>query len=159
MISLIIIVYAVIGWSLANISYIIFDDINSFLPLVAIVLLWPLIILLVILGILCAVISRVLNLIASVVSKLKSKRKHPAYCESCDQLVSCEIHPPQEDTFPVRGVSITALQKHAYCPHCGSEVTPNEIIDFNVTNAHNAYLKKLGIPFATGAKKPRDLEE
>lgn len=90
---------------------------------------------------------------------MKEQEKHLAYCESCDQLVSCEIQPPQEDTFPVRGVLITALQKHAYCPHCGSEVTPNEIIDFNVTNAHNAYLKKLGIPFATGAKKPRNLEE
>lgn len=90
---------------------------------------------------------------------MKEQGKHLAYCESCDQLVLCEIHPPQEDAFSVRGVLITALQKHAYCPHCGSEVTPNEIIDFNVTNAHNAYLKKLGIPFATGAKKPRDLEE
>ena len=85
--------------------------------------------------------------------------EHIAYCESCEQLVLCEIQPPQEDTFPVGGVLITALQKHAYCPHCGSEVTPNEIIDFNVTNAHNAYLKKLGIPFAPGAKKPRELEE
>ena len=84
---------------------------------------------------------------------------HLAYCGTCDQLVLCEIQPSQEDTFPVGGVFITALQKHAYCPYCGSEVTPNKIIDFNVTNAHNAYLKKLGVPFAPGAKKPRNLEE
>ena len=90
---------------------------------------------------------------------MKEQDKHLAYCEACDQLVLCEIQPPQEDTFPVRGVLITALQKHTHCPYCGSEVTPNEIIDFNVTNAHNAYLKKLSIPFAPGAKKPRKLEE
>ena len=85
--------------------------------------------------------------------------KHLAYCESCDQLVYCKIHPPQKETLVLRGVEVTALQKHAYCPRCGSEVTPNAIIDFNVSNAHNAYLKKLGIPFVPGAKKPRDLEE
>ena len=77
---------------------------------------------------------------------MKEQGKHLAYCESCDQLVLCEIQPPQEDTFPVRGVLITALQKHAYCPHCGSEVTPNEVIDFNVINAHNAYLKSWASP-------------
>ena len=28
-----------------------------------------------------------------------------------------------------------------------------------IVDAQNAYLKKLGIPFAPGAKKPRNLEE
>ena len=80
---------------------------------------------------------------------------HLAYCESCEQLVLCEIQPPKEDTFPVRGVLITALQKHAHCPHCGSEVTPNEVIDFNVTNAHNAYLKKLGHPLCSRSEEAK----
>ena len=60
-----------------------------------------------------------------------------------------------EDTFPVRGVLITALQKHAHCPHCGSEVTPNEVIDFNITNAHNAYLKKVGHPLCSRSEEAK----
>ena len=89
---------------------------------------------------------------------MKTGYAHLAYCESCDQLVLCEIQLPQEDTFPVRGVLITALQKHAHGLHCGSEVTPIEAIDFNVTNAHNAYLKSWAAPFAPGAKKHNQKE-
>ena len=57
-----------------------------------------------------------------------------AYCEACDVLVSCHIQEPREETLIVRGKEVAALQKHAYCPHCGAEVTPNEIIDYNVTH-------------------------
>lgn len=66
-----------------------------------------------------------------------------AYCEACDVLVSCHIQEPREETLIVRGKEVAALQKHAYCPHCGAEVTPNEIIDYNVTHAHDAYRKSI----------------
>ena len=66
-----------------------------------------------------------------------------AYCEACDILVSCHIQEPKEEVLVLRGREVTALQKHAYCPRCGAEVTPNEIIDYNVTHAHDAYRKSI----------------
>lgn len=67
-----------------------------------------------------------------------------AYCERCGAIVPCEIHDAIKETVLVRGKSVLAQQMHAYCSQCGEEVTPNEIIDFNVFHAHDAYRKGIG---------------
>lgn len=67
-----------------------------------------------------------------------------AYCETCGGIRPCRILDAHEEAVCVRGAVVTVLQKHAHCAYCGEEVTPNEIIDFNVFHAHDAYRKSVG---------------
>lgn len=67
-----------------------------------------------------------------------------AYCEICGGIRPCRISDAHEEVVCVRGTVVTALQMNACCVCCGEEVTPNEIIDFNVSHAHDAYWKSVG---------------
>lgn len=63
---------------------------------------------------------------------------YTAFCDHCDDMVSCSVN-VETKNVEVRGVTVVADQMIAYCAECGEEVFPNEIIDFNVEHAHDAY--------------------
>ena len=69
---------------------------------------------------------------------------YTAYCENCNDLVEYTITGPAEECVTVRNRQIPAKQMHAHCNRCGAEVSPDEVIDYNVSNAHDAYRIAVG---------------
>lgn len=68
---------------------------------------------------------------------------YTAFCENCEDMVSCKVVTVTQEV-EVRGVKVNAQQMVAHCDKCGEEVYPNELIDFNVEQAHDAYRDHVG---------------
>lgn len=67
-----------------------------------------------------------------------------AFCEHCQQMVECTVETLDSEPVTVRGKQVYASQQHARCPHCGDEVFPNTLINYNVSHAHDAYRFAIG---------------
>lgn len=61
------------------------------------------------------------------------------YCEECKALVGYRVEEPINEEIIVKDKSFMALQQHAYCIQCSSEVYPAEAVDFCVREAHDGY--------------------
>ena len=66
-----------------------------------------------------------------------------ARCRKCQANVECRIEEKAEAIL-VDGIWITVNQKHAYCPVCGEELFPDQLMDENTLVAHEAYRNAKG---------------
>lgn len=66
------------------------------------------------------------------------------FCETCDDLRLYTVCEPVLEELEIKGVKFKALQQHAYCEECGEEVFPNDVSDYCIRQAHDAYREAIG---------------
>ncbi len=59
-------------------------------------------------------------------------------CRNCQRKVEYQIK-SVEESVEFGDVTVNVLQKHAYCPSCGAELYPDDLMDENTEAAHEAY--------------------
>lgn len=66
-----------------------------------------------------------------------------AYCFNCKQFFDTVSHREKEKLI-IKGVEVEVFQTHTFCPVCGEDISPDEIVDENIMIAHEAYREALG---------------
>ena len=59
-------------------------------------------------------------------------------CRNCQRKVEYQIK-SIEESIDFGNVTVNVVQKHAYCPSCGAELYPDDLMDENTDAAHEAY--------------------
>lgn len=65
------------------------------------------------------------------------------YCFNCSQWEEYNIV-TQMERLDFKGIEVLVEQKHAFCSNCKEELFPDEIVDENTNNAHDAYRSAIG---------------
>ena len=67
-----------------------------------------------------------------------------AYCEACGCRREITQTGERMEHMTIDGTEIRAMQRYGTCPACGSTLYTNEMIDYNVSEAHDAYRAAIG---------------
>ena len=65
------------------------------------------------------------------------------YCFNCSRWEEYNIV-TQMECLDFKGTEVFVEQKHAFCSNCKMEIFPDEIVDENTNNAHDAYRSAIG---------------
>lgn len=66
-----------------------------------------------------------------------------AYCQCCKKRSDITVK-TEKEMIEINHVKFAAIQKHAFCISCGSEIYPDEIFTENVEAANDAYREAIG---------------
>ena len=65
------------------------------------------------------------------------------YCFNCSRWEEYKIV-TQMECLDFKGTKVFVEQKHAFCSSCKTEIFPDDIVDENTNNAHDAYRSAIG---------------